>query len=152
MLHRHDDQRPANAPDIETMKREARLLRESLAAEGTAISHGKALELAAKMRGHRDWNTARAMTGSNRPPALPDLGDRVAGHYLGQAFAGTVLGVQRVAGGLTRYVLQFDKPVDVVTHASFSSFRHRVNATVDAEGLSPQRTSDGTPHMALRRA
>ena len=137
---------------IDDYKREARILRDTLAGDGKPISHSQALETVARLHGHRDWNTLHAAALSNRPPPLPGLGDRVGGTFLGQKFSGVVLGVQSMTGGLTRFVIRFDEPVDVVTHDSFSSFRSRVTALVDDEGISPQRTSNGTPHMVLRQA
>ena len=49
-------------------KQAARGLRASLAAEGTVISHGAALEHVAHAAGHRDWNTMAAHLGH---PARP---------------------------------------------------------------------------------
>ena len=40
-------------------------------------------------------------------------------------------------------------PVDVVEFESFSALRSRVRALVDARGVSPQRRSDGVPHLKL---
>ena len=133
----------------ETLKAEARVLREERAHAGTAISHSEALELTAKAHGYRDWNTAVA--------ALPDrvgcpvaLGDRVSGAYLRKPFTGRVLSTAiRPGGNLYRVTIEFDEPVDVVAFDSFSAFRKRVSATVDAYGLSPEKTSDGQPHMRL---
>ena len=49
-------------------KTHARRLREALAADGIAVSHGKALELVARQNGARDWNTLSAQS---RPDNLP---------------------------------------------------------------------------------
>lgn len=48
-----------------------------------------------------------------------------------------------------KLTIQFDEPVDVVTFDSFSALRHRVDATVTRNGISPSRTSDGEPHMVI---
>jgi hypothetical protein len=45
--------------------------------------------------------------------------------------------------------LRFDEAVDVVTSPLFSNLRRQVNAVVAANGISPRRTSDGQPHLAL---
>jgi hypothetical protein len=39
--------------------------------------------------------------------------------------------------------------VDVVTFASFSALRRRINAQVDEQGVSPRKTSNGLPHLVL---
>ncbi len=132
---------------ISEYKAQARQLRQDLAAQGLAISHAQALERVAQQQGARDWNTLRAR-GQARPLAV---GDRVRGRYLGQVFAGHVHGLQHVPGaGQMRITLQFDQPVDVVRFASFSSLRQRVSATIDPDGRSPQRTSDGRPQLEVQ--
>ena len=45
--------------------------------------------------------------------------------------------------------LRFDEAIDVVTSEMFSAYRRQVNTTVNADGKSPQKTSDGQPHMVL---
>lgn len=135
----------------ETLKAEARALREERATAGEQITHSNALELTARAHGYRDWNTAVASL--PEPTASPvGLGDRVTGTYLKQRFAGRVIGASIMPGDrYFRLTIQFDKPVDVVTFDSFSAFRSRVTATVDAYGVSPEHTSDGEPHMRLDR-
>ena len=136
-------------PSLDTVKAQARALRQALQAEGTTVSHARALELVARQHGARDWNTLHAAAGNGGPPRLPQLGERARGRYLGQDFSGQVIGTQHLAGGMTRLTIKFDTAVDVVTHDSFSSFRHRVNVTVDDMGRSPQKTSNGAPHIVL---
>jgi hypothetical protein len=51
-----------------------------------------------------------------------------------------------------KVTVKFDKPVDVVRSELFSAFRQRVVATIDRHGVSIARTSDGEPHMRVRRA
>ena len=135
----------------ETLKAEARALREERAGTGDAISHSEALELTAKAHGYRDWNTAVAALPA--PVASPvALGDRVSGTYLKQRFAGRVLAVAILPGEQHyKVTIHFDEPVDVVTFDSFSAFRQRVTTTLNAYGVSPAHTSDGEPHMRLDR-
>lgn len=136
----------------EQAKLRARAIRDEYALRGTAISHSQALEKVAAELGYRDWNTASARL-SNLPEVPLQVGDRVAGSYLKQPFAGRVLGVREVYGGGSYEVtLQFDTPVDVVTFDSFSAFRSRVTATIGADGVSAARTSDGRPHLEIARS
>ena len=140
-----------DVPSASTLKSEARQLRAEQLAAGREMSHSAALEAVARRHGYRDWNTAAA--------ALPDravspvqVGERVKGTYLKQPFTAMVLGVQMMPD-MRHYkvTLHFDKPVDVVTSKLFSAFRQRVTATVDLRGISPAQTSDGEPHMRVRR-
>src|SRR5690606_39993159 len=87
----------------QTLKSEARNLREERARSGQPITHGAALEEVARNHGYRDWNTARA--------ALPDrvavpfqVGMRVKGFYLERPFRGMLVGVQ-LAASMQTYTL-----------------------------------------------
>ena len=137
---------------IESLKDQAKRLRASLAQSGEAISHSRALELVARQHGYRDWNTLHATIG-NRPPGPPvALGDRVSGRYLGQPFRASIIGMQgQLAPDRWHIELQFDEPVDVVTFDSFSAFRSRVSATINADGATTEKTSNGQPHLVLDR-
>ncbi|MFS8184463.1 glyoxalase superfamily protein [Pseudovibrio denitrificans] len=137
-------------PSLSALKAQAKQLRAALEKRGEPISHSQTLELIAHQHGYRDWNTLYAAVG-NRPPVLYlRPGDRVQGKYLGQRFDAEVLGVQSsVAACRVRLTLQFDEAVDVVSFDSFSSFRHRVTCTLNADGMTSERTSDGEPHMVL---
>lgn len=147
-------------PSLDEAKRQAKRLREDLATSGTAVSHGRALELVAHQHGYRDWNTLHATIG-NGPPAVErprtrgagspvQVGETVRGTYLGQPFRGQVLSVHMMGGaGRYRVVIDFDEPVDVVTFDSFSAFRKRVTATIDGDGVTATKTSNGEPHMRL---
>ena len=138
-------------PALDSLKDQARRLRQALAETGETITHSRALELIARQYGFRDWNTLHARLG-NRPPFDPwRIGSRLQGHYLGQPFAGEVLGVQQLQGDPPRYrlTLHFDEPVDVVTFESFSAFRRRVHCTVDETGRTTERTSNGRPQVEL---
>ena len=47
--------------------------------------------------------------------------------------------------------VQFDEKVNVTPTMSFAHHRQRVTATVGVYGVTAARTSDGEPHMRLRR-
>ncbi len=131
-------------------KARARQLRLEAASLGQSLSHAAALERVAKDLGYRDWNTASARL-SNQPEAPCQLGDHVRGQYLKRPFEGRVHAIRELSGGIGYEVtLHFDTPVDVVEFDSFSAFRQRVTATVDADGVSWSRTSDGVPHLILQ--
>lgn len=140
-----------DTPSAQSLKAEARALREERSLAGTPISQGTALEQVAKAHGYRDWNTARAML-PDRVSAPVQVGDRVKGTYLSQPFKGLVIGVTMMSD-MRHYqvTVMFDEPVDVVKSKLFSAFRQRVTATIDVYGVSPATTSDGQPHMRLKR-
>jgi hypothetical protein len=137
---------------ITSLKAEAKVLREERSAAGTPLSQGAALEEIAHRHGYRDWNSAHAAL-PERVAAPAQVGQRVKGTYLGQAFEGLVISMKALAD-MQHYevIVKFDQPVDVVKSELFSSFRHRVTATLDVYGVSKARTSDGEPHMRLRKA
>jgi hypothetical protein len=135
-----------------TLKAEAKALREERAIAGSPLGHGEALEEIAHRHGYRDWNTASA--------ALPDrivtpanVGGRVKGTYLGNPFTGLLIGLHLLPD-MQHYevTVQFDKPVNVSKFTSMVHNRSRVRATVGSDGISLSHTSDGEPHMRLRRA
>ena len=141
-----------DTPSIQTLKSEARILRQERAAAGTPIGQGQALEEIARSHGYRDWNTASA--------ALPErvnipvqVGQRVKGTYLSRPFAGLVVGMQLLAD-MQHYevTVKFDQPVNVSKFASMVHNRQRVRATIGLDGISMARTSDGEPHMRIARA
>ncbi|WDR05615.1 glyoxalase superfamily protein [Devosia rhodophyticola] len=140
-----------DTPSIQTLKAEARSLRDERVKAGGAITHAMALEEVAKTHGYRDWNTAVAML-PERVAVPVQVGDRASGHYLGQPFKGLVIGVQ-ILSDMQHYqvTVKFDNPVDVATSKLFSAFRHRVTATIDVHGVSPAHTSNGVPQMRVRR-
>ncbi len=140
-----------DTPSAQTLKSEAKTLREDRARTGQMLTHGAALEEVARAHGYRDWNTARA--------ALPDraevpfqVGMRVKGFYLEQPFKGMLLGVN-LSGNMQFFTvtIQFDTPVNVTPNLMFEAFRHRVTATVDARGISPALRGNGQPQMRLMR-
>lgn len=131
------------------LKAEAREYRAAQLDAGRAISHAQSLEMVARFHGFRDWNTASAVLPVTRGPAYA-VSQRIAGTFLKQPFSGTIIGVASLgAGDIFKLTIQFDEPVDVVTFDSFSAYRQRVSATVNRNGISPSRTSDGEPHMVI---
>ncbi|KZK88546.1 hypothetical protein PsAD46_02504 [Pseudovibrio sp. Ad46] len=137
-------------PSLSALKTQAKQLRAALEKRGEAISHSQTLELIARQQGYKDWNTLYAAVGNRPPVSFLRPGDRVAGKYLGRRFAAEVLGVQSsVAAHRVRLTLHFDEPVDVVSFKSFSAYRQRVTCTVNADGMTSEKTSDGEPHMVL---
>lgn len=140
-----------DTPSIQTLKSEAKALREERARDGAPLNHGQALEEVARRHGYRDWNTASA--------ALPEriaipvqVGQRVKGTYLSRPFAGLVIGM-KLMPDMQHYevTVRFDQPVNVSKFASMVHNRQRVTATVGLDGVSLSRTSDGEPHMRIRR-
>jgi hypothetical protein len=138
-----------DTPSAQTLKSEAKALREARNSAGTPITHSAALEEVAHTHGFRDWNTARA--------ALPErvvvpfqVGMRVKGLYLEQPFTGLLIGVQ-MSGNRQSFTLttQFDEPVNVTPTFMFAAHRHRVTATVDIRGTSYDRRGNGAPVMEL---
>ncbi len=138
-------------PTLDTLKTQAKALRQALQAAGTAVTHAQALELVARQHGARDWNTLHArVTRTNAAPELA-LGDRVTGRYLGQAYSGEVIGLSGPASH-REVEIRLDKPVDVVAFESFSNWRSRIRGTLDANGRSHRKTSDGQPQLTVDKA
>ena len=140
-----------DTPSIQTLKSEAKALRDERNRAGTPLGQGQALEQIAKRHGFRDWNTASAAL-PERIAVPVQVGQRVAGTYLSRPFAGLVVGMQLLAD-MQHYevTVKFDHPVNVSKFASMVHNRQRVRATVGLDGVSPARTSDGEPHMRVRR-
>jgi len=134
-----------------SLKAEAKVLREERARAGMPITHGAALEAVARSHGFRDWNTARAAL-PERISTPVQVGERVKGAYLGQPFTGLIIGMTLMSD-MRHYqvTIKFDEPVNVSRSKLFDAFRQRVNATVDAYGISPARTGDGEPQMRVTR-
>lgn len=141
---------PETIPALSELKAQAKRLRNQLGQNGTPISHSQSLELLARQYGQRDWNTLYALAGNGPPPVPISVGANVSGRYLGQAFTARVLGLQQLGpDGHYTVTLHLDTAVDVVTFDSFSAFRQRVTGTIDANGISPRKTSNGLPQLVL---
>jgi hypothetical protein len=137
-------------PSLDELKGQAKRLRDSLARDGTLVSHSRSLEMLAHQLGYTDWNTLFAAVSKKLPSCPADLGARVSGEYLGQPFKAEVIGISKVGPhDRCRLTLKFDEPVDVVKFASFSAFRQRVSCIIDRSGVTAERTSDGRPHLRL---
>lgn len=141
-----------DTPSIQTLKSEARALRDERARAGAPLGHGQALEEIARRHGYRDWNTASA-TLPERVAIPVQVGQRVKGTYLSRPFTGLVMGMQLLAD-MQHYevTVKFDRPVNVSKFDSMVIERQRVRATIGLDGLSMARTTDGEPHMRLARA
>jgi hypothetical protein len=135
-------------PTITEAKQAAKQLRATFAEQGEAIGHAQALERIARAHGYRDWNAFHAAL-RDRPPKGWEVGGRVMGRYLSQPFAATVLAADQLRPGWFRLVLDLDAAIDVVRFDSFSNLRKRIRVEVGPEGHSKERTTDGTPHVAL---
>ena len=138
-------------------KSHARRLRDALAGEGIAISHGKALDIVARQNGHRDWNTLSAkpvdaaLPAEAAPPFV--VGDHVEGAFNGTAAAGRIIGIaETIKPDLWRVTVRFSPPVDASTSRNFRAERTRVEMIVGADGRSRRLTGTETGVMALRRA
>ena len=141
-----------DTPSVQTLKSEARALRETRAASGTPLSHGQALEQVARAHGYRDWNTARAAVPEQQAAPF-QVGGRVRGLYLEQPFTGVLLGVQMLGdGGHFKLTVNFDTPVNVTPDFMFAALRQRVVTTVDSHGVSPALRGNGRPQMVISRA
>ncbi|MCF1450178.1 hypothetical protein FS815_25655 [Agrobacterium vitis] len=133
--------------NIAEAKAHAKSLRSALAADGTVLGHAQALELIARQNGARDWNTLSARLANAAPPPF-HLHQRVQGRYLGHSFKGEISALSS-SGSHYSVTVRFDEPVDTVTFDSFSNMRRMVRGTVDINGTSVRKTSNGTPHLTL---
>jgi hypothetical protein len=140
-----------DTPSIQTLKVEAKALRAERSLAGSPLTQGAALEAVAHAHGYRDWNTAVAAL-PERIATPVQVGQRVTGTYLGRPFAGLVVAM-KLLGDMQHYevTVRFDQPVNVSRFASMVHNRQRVTATVGLDGVSLAHTSDGEPHMRLRR-
>jgi hypothetical protein len=134
-------------PSRDVLKTQAKRLRADLKSKGTSIAHAAALEMVAHQWGMRDWNTLVAKTEAAPVQWYP--GQQVSGRYLGHAFRGIIKAARLASSGYWSLTVRFDDPVDVVESQYFTSLRRQVSATINATGTSPQKTSNGQPHMVL---
>jgi hypothetical protein len=141
-----------DTPSTASLKAEARALRAERALSGSPISHGAALEAVARAHGYRDWNTAAAAI-PERVASPVQVGQRVKGTYLGNPFTGLVIGVNLLSD-MQHYevTVKADQPIDVSKSKLIGPImRQRLRSTVDLHGVSVSRTSDGEPHLRVRR-
>ncbi|MEZ5724978.1 MAG: glyoxalase superfamily protein [Paracoccaceae bacterium] len=139
----------ATIHDVNRMKSQAKNLRAALERAGNPVSHSQALELVAQSHGARDWNTAHA---SAETAPLWQFGGAVKGRYLGQEFTGRVIAASERGPKHHALTIAFDRPVNVSQSALMEVPRKRINATINADGRSIGRTSDGQPHLVLEAA
>lgn len=138
-------------PTKDTLKTQAKRMRETMAKTGTSMTHSAALELIAKQWGYRDWNAISAAAPNEpiAPISRWQIGGRVYGRYLGHKFDGRIKGVREMHGGHWQLTIKFDAAVDVVTSQHFTNLRRQVDCVINGQGVSIEATSDGTPHMVL---
>jgi len=134
-------------PSRDVLKAQAKRLRTDMRDKGTEISHASALETVAHQWGMRDWNTLAAKADVSAVQWTP--GQRASGRYLGHPFEGVIKAARLSSSGVWSLTVRFDEPVDVVESQHFTSLRRQVNATINAQGESPQKTSNGQPHMVI---
>lgn len=137
---------PQHIPTRNALKAQAKRLRASLQGQGQTISHSEALETLAQQWGYLDWNTLSA-----RAPETQawQVGQTVSGRYLGHNFTARLKSVSQGAGGHWRLTIVFDTPIDVVASDKFSALRRQVSVTVNGDGVTHEKTSDGQPHLVL---
>jgi hypothetical protein len=141
-----------DTPSTASLKAEAKALRAERATTGVPLSHGAALEEVARAHGYRDWNTASASI-PERVATPVQVGQRVKGTYLGNPFTGLVIGVNLLSS-MQHYevTVKADQPIDVSKSKLIGPmYRHRLRSTVDLHGVSVSHTSDGEPHLRIRR-
>ncbi len=134
-------------PSRDVLKAQAKRLRADLGAKGTEMSHASALETVAHQWGMRDWNTLAAK--ADVSAVQWQVGTRASGRYLGHPFTGVIKAARLASSGFWTLTVRFDEAVDVVESEHFSALRQQVNTTVNAQGESPEKTSDGQPHMFI---
>lgn len=134
-------------PSRDVLKAQAKRLRTELSAKGTEMTHAAALETVAHQWGMRDWNTLAAKADVSAVQWHP--GQRVSGRYLGHPFRGMIKAASLSSSSHWSLTVRFDAPVDVVESELFTSLRQQVRAAVNADGVSPQKTSNGQPHMVI---
>ena len=138
--------------NINALKREAFILRASLAERGERISHSQALERIAVREGYRDWNTLSAVARGQPKPLMLKIDQAVEGRYLGHAFKGKIVGAHIFGDNHTRVSIHLDEAIDVVRFSSFSSWRKRITGTLDRNGVSVEKCSENIPHLVVHNA
>ena len=145
--HSHDDK-------TQNYKAQARHLREQLGADGIALTHGRALELVAKMHGHRDWNTLSAAAPSDKPQAAAfHLGQNVEALVHGKPGKGRIIGLEETINpDVLRLTVQFNPAVDMSTSAHFSAKRTRMTMEFGRDGRSKRLNGVDTGFVQLKAA
>ncbi|MBL4739640.1 MAG: hypothetical protein JKY12_01520 [Sneathiella sp.] len=141
---------PNSIPPASELKKQAADLRAEKSLSEHPISHSRALELLSHKYGFKDWNCLRAASVALIRKCPVSIGEKVTGLYLGQPFKALVKSINDT--GLSdrfRVSFHFDEPIDVVTFESFSSFRQRVSCTVNQDGITDEKTSNGRPQLQL---
>ena len=136
-------------PSRDALKAQAKRLRQRFADTGHPITHSAALEAVAHQWGMRDWNTLSAQA-HDTPHHHWQVGQEVAGTYLGHPFTARIKAAHRASSGFWRLTLRMDRPIDVVRSAQMSNLRRQITCVVNARGQSPEKTSDGKPHVVLQ--
>lgn len=134
-------------PSRDVLKTQAKRLRADMKTKGADMPHAAALEMVAHQWGMRDWNTLAAKADVTAVQWHP--GQRVTGQYLGHTFHGMIKAARLASSGFWSLTVRFDEAVDVVESEHFTSLRKQVSATINARGTSPQKTSNGQPHMVV---
>lgn len=134
-------------PFRDMLKADAKRLRTDMGTKSTEMTHALALETVAHQWGMRDWNTLAAKADVAAVQWYP--GQRASGRYLGHPFRGVIKAARLASSGYWSLTVRFDASVDVVESEHFTSLRQQINVTVNAQGSSPQKTSDGQPHMVV---
>lgn len=134
-------------PSRDVLKAQAKRLRSDMSTQGKDMTHAAALETVAHQWGMRDWNTLAAKADVSAMQWTP--GQRAAGRYLGHPFNGMIKAARLSSSGFWSLTVRFDEAVDVVESEHFSSLRRQINVTINAQGETPQKTSNGQPHMVI---
>lgn len=138
-------------PRLETIKAQAKHLRDQFDREGHIISHSKSLEALSRQYGFKDWNvfSAALQRQPQHSTRAYHVGTEVMGLYLGIPFKAQIQSVTNMPDGFTRLALELHTAIDVVKFDSFSAFRKRIRCVVNKNGKSPQKTSDGQPQICI---
>ena len=135
-------------------KSQARHLRDGLGADGIALTHGKALELVAKMHGHRDWNTLSAVSHTPKPETpVFHLSQSVDALVHGKPGKGRIIGLEETINpDVLRLTVQFSPAVDMSTSEHFSARRTRVTMEFGRDGRSKRLNGADTGVVQLKVA
>lgn len=134
---------------LDALRRQAKSMRSGLAQSGHIISHSQSLELLAKQHGFRDWNTLHASFGNHITQPVYAPGQSVSGRYLGKPFEGKIITARRIGETHTELAIRFDTAVDVSRFASMEVKRKQIKATINRDGRTLAKTSDGVAHLIL---